>query len=471
MTDRFNKALAAVLVVWDACAVYASFLAAFYLRYHVGWFARVLPPRGPVPSLQLYRWAFLAAAAIAVAVFRAMGMYSPRRREGRLDEAYSVLIACGGSALCSMAASFLYRGASFSRPVLLMGWGIAVVVVAAGRAGIRVGERALRRRGWGEHRVAIVGTGETARAVLRRLQDHPGLGLRAVGFVRRDGQASPEHICGLPVLGTVSDIPRLRFDHDISHIFIAISQPEPGEVPQLIELCQQEDLEFVFVSDLFEAVTAPITVDHIDGLPVFTVNRRPIDGLARAVKRLIDITVSLVALILFLPLFAFIAVAIKLTSPGPVFYTQKRVSRDGRVFHLRKFRTMTVDAEKESGPVWAKPSDPRVTKIGRFLRRTSLDELPQLWCVLWGRMSLVGPRPERPVFVEEFSRTIPRYRERHRVKCGITGWAQVNGLRGDTSVEERTRYDLYYVENWSLLFDLRIMIKTIAELLFHKNAY
>jgi len=471
MTDRFNRSVGVTLMVWDAAAVYLSFLIAFWLRFHTDWMVATFPPRGAVPSLQLYRWAFLAATIIALVAFRSTGMYAPRRREGRLDEAYSVLIACCLAALLSMAASFVYRGGTFSRPVFFMGWALSIVLDTLGRAHIRAAERGLRRAGWGEHRALIVGIGETAQNVRQRLEDHPGLGLRPIGFIRREHAYAPPNIGGLPVLGAESDIPTLRREYDVSHVFIAISQAEPGEVPRLVGLCQQEGLEFLFVSDLFESVSAPISIGRIDGLPVFTVNQRPIDGLARATKRMTDIVVSLTALVLFLPVLIAISVAVKLTSPGHVFYTQKRISRDGRVFHLRKFRTMTVGAEDRSGPVWATPGDARVTRLGRILRRTSLDELPQLWCVLWGRMSLVGPRPERPVFVEEFRRSVPRYEERHRVKCGITGWAQVNGLRGDTSVEERTRYDLYYVENWSLLFDLRIMIKTIVEMLFHKNAY
>ncbi|MBC7262104.1 MAG: exopolysaccharide biosynthesis polyprenyl glycosylphosphotransferase [Chloroflexi bacterium] len=222
---------------------------------------------------------------------------------------------------------------------------------------------------------------------------------------------------------------------------------------------------------MFQIIASEISIDDLNGLPLLTVRDVALRGWRLAVKRAMDIVVSAATLILLSPLMLLIALLIKLDSPGPVFYTQERMGLDAKPFQILKFRSMRVDAEQQTGPVWATRNDPRVTRLGAFIRRYSLDELPQFINVLLGDMSLVGPRPERPVFVEQFRQIVPRYMERHKEKAGITGWAQVNGLRGDTSIVERTKYDLWYIENWSLLLDIKILIKTFFNIFRDKNAY
>jgi exopolysaccharide biosynthesis polyprenyl glycosylphosphotransferase len=231
------------------------------------------------------------------------------------------------------------------------------------------------------------------------------------------------------------------------------------------------NIEFLLVPDVVEMMTNHVLLQEIDGLPLLRIKKVPLAGWNGLLKRTIDFSFALVGLIVFAPIFLLIALLIRLDSKGKIFYKQKRVGLDGHEFDMIKFRSMREGAEKKSGPVWAQPQDDRVTRVGRFLRRFSIDELPQLWNVVKGEMSLIGPRPERPFFIEKFRGQIPRYLDRHRVKSGMTGWAQVNGLRGQAPIEERTEYDIYYIENWSLAFDVKIILKTLWTVILGKDSY
>jgi len=238
---------------------------------------------------------------------------------------------------------------------------------------------------------------------------------------------------------------------------------------ELIKECSDFNVDFTIIPGIYSVLTTRLRVEVLEGIPMIGIKETPLQGVNLWVKRLEDIIISSFLLLITFPLFLLIALLIKITSRGPVFYRQERVGLDGKPFVMLKFRTMKMDAEKETGPVWATPDDPRRTKVGKILRKLSLDELPQLINVVKGEMSLVGPRPERPYFVEKFKEMIPEYMARHRIKAGITGWAQVNGLRGNTPLEERIKYDLYYLENWSLWFDLKILFLTLFT--FHREAY
>jgi Undecaprenyl-phosphate glucose phosphotransferase len=240
---------------------------------------------------------------------------------------------------------------------------------------------------------------------------------------------------------------------------------------ELIDATSRVMVDVKVVPDLLQVITLRARLEDLDGVPVINVNDAPLQGVNAAIKRLIDIGISSIALIVFAMPLAVVALLVRMTSRGPVFYRQERMGLDGKSFSIVKFRSMYDDAERESGPVWAVPGDPRVTPIGRFLRRSSVDELPQLWNVLRGDMSIVGPRPERPHFVEQFRHRFPQYMLRHKVKAGLTGWAQVNGWRGNTPLEKRIEYDLYYIENWSVRLDLKIMWLTLLRGFFHRHAY
>src|ERR1035437_468864 len=285
------------------------------------------------------------------------------------------------------------------------------------------------------------------------------MGYRAVGFVGETADVSIAH--GLPVLGTLDAIGAIVASHQIDDVVVAMHGLSEQQLFELVTQCSNEKVNIKVFPNLFQFMTSGVNIGDLNGLPLISVKDVALRGWNLTLKRGMDLVGSTAALVILSPIMLAIAFLIKLTSPdGPVFLIQERVGLDGRPFPIIKFRTMQPDAEKDTGAVWATPDDPRRTRIGSFLRKYSIDESPQFINVLIGDMSLVGPRPERPVFVETFRRTIPRYFDRHREKAGLTGWAQVNGLRGNTSIEERTAYDLWYVENWSLWLDIKICLKT-----------
>jgi Undecaprenyl-phosphate glucose phosphotransferase len=276
---------------------------------------------------------------------------------------------------------------------------------------------------------------------------------------------------GAPVLGATDDIPRLIKTHRLDEVIIAMPDASHQEILSIIARCEGEKVTVKVFPDVFQIMASEVSIGDLNGLPLLTVRDIALSGWRLTLKRAVDIVGSAAALILISPLMTLVTILIKLDSPGPVFYAQERMGLDANPFMMLKFRSMKPDAEAETGPVWATEDDPRKTRIGAFIRRFSIDEFPQFINVLVGDMSLVGPRPERPVFVEQFKKSIPRYMDRHKEKAGITGWAQINGLRGDTSIIERTKYDLWYIENWSLLLDFKIMVRTILNFFNDKHAY
>jgi Undecaprenyl-phosphate glucose phosphotransferase len=304
--------------------------------------------------------------------------------------------------------------------------------------------------------------------ILQKIRYLPGLGYEVMGFVDDGDQ---EAVMGIPVLGRIADLPTLIDEHSIDEVIIALPESSHEEILTIISLCERGKVTIKVYPDVFQIMAAQVTIGDLGGLPLLTVRDIALRGWRLTLKRAVDLIGSAIGLVLLSPLMMLVAVLIKLGSPGPVFYTQVRMGLDARPFWVIKFRSMRTDAEAETGPIWATKDDPRRTRLGAFIRRFSIDEWPQFINVLLGEMSLVGPRPERPVFVEQFKRSIPRYMDRHREKAGLTGWAQVNGLRGDTSIAERTKYDLWYIENWSLLLDFKIILKTIFNTFTSKNAY
>ncbi len=299
----------------------------------------------------------------------------------------------------------------------------------------------------------------------------PALGLELVGFVDDDIDKGGEVVSGLSVEGSIGELAQLIPQKNVDLIILVSSAFSHRKILEILQALDEVDVEIQMSAGLFEMVTSRVAVRDIGGVPLLYLTKIRLKGLNLLVKTIFDFIFALVSIILFLPIMLVITILIKITSPGPVLYKQLRVGRDGRVFEMYKFRTMVRNAEESTGPVWAQKEDPRCTPVGGFLRRFSLDELPQLINVLKGDMSLVGPRPERPVFVESFHNSVPRYMARHRIKAGITGWAQVNGLRGNTSLEERVKYDNFYIENWSLLLDIEILIRTLFRVFKEENAY
>jgi Undecaprenyl-phosphate glucose phosphotransferase len=346
-----------------------------------------------------------------------------------------------------------------------------VVLTYASRELVREVLERRWRAGIGLKRILIAGSGELGRLVADKILEHRELGYQIIGFV--DLKASGDHLGyrGLPLLGTIDEASEIAVRESIDHLYVALPPEQHVQMLELIESTSRECVDVKVVPDLLQVIALRARLEDLDGVPVININDVPLQGLNTIVKRGLDVVLSAGALaLLTLPL-AIIAFVVRITSNGPVFYRQERTGLDGKSFTIVKFRSMYDNAERETGPVWTKPDDPRVTPLGRFLRRSNIDELPQLWNVLRGDMSIVGPRPERPHFVEQFRHRIPSYMLRHKVKAGLTGWAQVNGWRGNTPLEKRIEYDLYYIENWSVRLDLKIMWLTLVKGFFHKHAY
>jgi exopolysaccharide biosynthesis polyprenyl glycosylphosphotransferase len=359
--------------------------------------------------------------------------------------------------------------ADFSRLVIGLAVGCVVFLVLLERYILFRVEWNVSRHCGAFHNVIILGTDSVAAHLARTLKREAMLRLQVVGFLRTDlSEADPE-IPPAKIRGTVEELRSLIQAQSIRQVILADSRLGHDKIVDILLLCERNLITFNMVPDLFRIMTSSMDVQSLDDIPLLGSSRWPLDHFwNRAMKRMEDIAGAIVGLILSAPVIAIAAILIKRESPGPVFYVQERCGERGRPFRLFKLRTMRPDAETQTGPVWATPNDPRTTRIGAFLRGHNLDELPQLWNVLQGDMSLVGPRPERPHFVNKFREDIDRYMSRHVARPGMTGWAQVNGLRGNTSIQERIKYDLYYLENWSLALDFKILLRTV---LARDNAY
>ena len=462
--------VATVQLLLDVTLIAGAFLLAYQLD-------TTLTSTGFIPpSGKTYLVMLAVVVAMTLVSFNVAGLYTLKRGVGRVDEFAKICSALSVGVVLAIAANSFLLGSQFvySRQLLLSGWALAIVAVAAGRLLYSGLIGALRRHGVNAERAVIVGMGAPARTVLETVRRSPHLGYRVVGFVADDGDeaAGAREFCGLPVLGTTDTLSAILRRERVDEVLIALAGASQARLVGLVDRCTEDPVSITIYPDTFQLITNnELSIGDLGGLPMVQVRSIALRGWNRVLKRGLDIVVALGVLVLTAPLLVALAALVKLTSPGPVFLVQERVGRDGKPFWCLKFRTMREDAEAASGPVWTRPNDPRRTKLGAFMRRFSLDEFPQFINVLLGEMSVVGPRPERPVFVDRFTQSVPRYARRHREKTGITGWAQVNGLRGDTSIEERTRYDLYYVENWSLFFDVKIIAKTIILIFRDRNAY
>jgi len=454
MLRRQSEIFRTVLLLADLCLVFLSWLAAFSIRFDSGLpVPRGVPPTEPylaVLPLLLVAWAW---------VFRSRGLYAPRRTDSLLSEIGAVVAGATTVVVLLVVATFFARSYFFSRGVILLFWALSIASVSTFRWIAREALFALHRRGRHLSSVLVVGAGALAEQVIERVQSHPEAGLRIVGALGSDPRIP--RVRGVPVVGDYDQIRKCLALSGASQVVLALPREDADELERILAVLEEELVDVRLVPDLLHIATLRSSVEDFDGLPVISLRDSPLVGWAAIQKRLFDIVVSGALLVVFAPVLGAIALAIRLRDGAPTLYVQDRMGLDGRVFRMLKFRTMVHDAESD-GPVWAPRSqDPRTTSIGGFLRRSGLDELPQLWNVLVGDMSLVGPRPERPIFIEQFRREVPGYMLRHKVKAGLTGWAQVHRWRGDTSLHERIEHDLYYIRNWSLGLDLRILLMTL----------
>jgi exopolysaccharide biosynthesis polyprenyl glycosylphosphotransferase len=454
MTDKSKVLFAVLLVIIDVMMMVLAFVFSYYLRL---WTEHLVP--GDIGSLSNYLRVLAIQVLTLVGVFFFAKLYHRQRGLSHVDEFYSVFVAVSVGAIMSVAFSsvLIRNGPDYSRRMIVFHWAFTIVLVTLGRLLYGRLTWSIHSRGIGGARVLIVGTGETGRMVLRAIQRSPGLGYEVVGMVTQDSQSAE---LGVPVLGTTDELPSLIESESIDEVIIALPEATSAEILPMISDCHRAKVATKVYPSVFQLITSDLSIGHLGGLPLLTVRDTVLRGWRLTLKRAMDVVGSAVALVILSPLMLIVAFLIKLDSAGSAFYTQERMGLDEKPFQMIKFRSMKEGAEDETGPVWAVKEDPRRTRLGALIRRFSLDELPQFINVFLGEMSLVGPRPERPVFVEQFKQIIPRYVERHQEKAGLTGWAQVNGLRGDTSIVERTKFDLYYIENWSIFFDLKILIRT-----------
>jgi Undecaprenyl-phosphate glucose phosphotransferase len=476
MVKRYNRLLITFYVVSDALLGLSAFVLAYTIRFHTN----LIPITKGVPPLRQYINLLPFIAVLVPLGFHLQSLYRLRRGRSRVDDFFAVFVGSILAVVFGIIATLYVqtyispndRGAfEVSQAV----WGLFLILNVAFTFALRELVRVALERRWraglGLKRILIAGSGELGRLVADKIIEHRELGYQIVGFV--DNRAVGDHLGyrGLPLLGTIDEAAPIALRESIDHLYIALPPDQHLQMIELIEATSRECIDVKVVPDLLQVIALRARLEDLDGVPVINVNDVPLQGFNSVVKRGIDVAISAVALlILALPL-ALVSALVRLTSKGPIFYHQERMGLDGKSFTIVKFRSMSDHAERETGPVWTQRDDPRVTAFGRFLRRSNIDELPQLWNVLRGDMSIVGPRPERPHFVEQFKHRIPQYMLRHKVKAGLTGWAQVNGWRGDTALEKRIEYDLYYIENWSVSLDLKIMWLTLTKTFFHKHAY
>ena len=477
MVKRYNRLLVAFYVVTDALLAMWAFVLAYGVRFESG----LIPVPKGYPPIEQYLHVLPFVAVLVPLAFQIQGVYRLRRGRSRVDDFFAVLI---GSILAVVlgVVSTLYVQAYFASDaarstgayqVSQLVWALFLAFTVIFTYGSRETVRELLERRWragiGLKRVLIAGAGDLGRLVADRILQHRELGYQVVGFV--DDRAGGDHIGyrGLPLLGTLGEMPEIAQRERIDHLYVALALDEHVKLLELMDAANREFVDVKVVPDLLQFIALRARLEDLDGLPVINVNDVPLQGVNAWVKRALDIALSAAALLVLAIPMAVIALLVRWTSPGAVFYRQERMGLDGRAFTVFKIRSMVQHAEDSSGPVWARDDDPRTTPMGRWLRRFDLDELPQFWNVLKGDMSIVGPRPERPFFVEQFKHRIPQYMLRHKVKAGITGWAQVNGWRGNTSLEKRIEYDLYYIENWSVTLDIKIMWLTLVRGLFQRS--
>lgn len=466
MKVRYRKtSFALSLLITDIFLMLASLKAAFWIRFKSGFFST---PLG-IPDYHVYAQTFSLIVILMVIFFKVFGLYKEEKIIVFTDEVAMILKAVTTTMLIFLVFSFFYRDFSFSRSYLITAWVLIPCVITLSRSTLGYAYAYYRRNSGKFSEIILAGASHDAARFGIRVKREPRFCAKVIGIFD-DGYTKDQYYKGIPVLGKISDIPDyLQKNENVNELVVTADNLDHKRIMELMTLCDKYLVVFKWAADILDFMATRMIVRYEMGLPLLSHREPPMmEWENRVLKRTADIILTAFGLILLMPFLLAVAVIVKLDSKGPVFYKQDRVGEDGKVFHIYKFRTMKTDAEAETGPVWAREHDDRRTRIGGFLRKFNIDELPQLWNVLRGDMSLVGPRPERPHFVGQFKEDIPKYMVRHRIKSGLTGWAQVHGLRGNTSIQERTKYDLYYIENWSVLLDIKILFMTVFAF---KNAY
>ena len=448
--------LITLAVLCDLCFIATAIVIAYWLRFESGWLDALALHKGGTPPFIDYLRLIPVTAIIWLLTLKGFKLYRPENNATL--SAFWALCKASCIALIATLATlfFVYHHDAYSRWVMLLATGFSLVWLFLGRLVLYRFRQAVQAQGVGVSRVALVGYDERSEKIINALNHKPNSGYKLVGIIDANVEKNRS-----PYLGKSEEILEIVQTYRLDMLFIASPTVPNDAILQILHACEGIPVQINVLPELSEFISGGTAVTFFDGIPVLQLRETPMQGVSGIIKRLIDIVFSFFALIVLSPLMVTIAAAIRLTSPGKAIFRQERVGRAGKRFNIYKFRSMRIDAEENVGHTWAKNDDPRQTALGKFLRRWSLDELPQFFNVLRGDMSLVGPRPEMSGLIRTFQESIPHYLARQRVKSGMTGWAQVNGLRGNTSLEDRVNYDRYYIENWSLTLDIKIILKTL----------
>lgn len=453
-------------LIVDGIVVTLTYLLAWFIKFESG---LLLYDQG-LP-MSTYMTAMYFIVPFYLVIYSKFDLYNTRRASGRKRELLNIIKANTLGAISFMVVLFIIKQSDFSRQMIFLFWGACICAQTFMRNMIRLMFRVLWEKGYNLRYVLLVGYSNSAESYINKIISNPQWGYVIRGILDDHVERGTEYK-GIKVLGTIENLPLILPENKLDEIAITLSLGEYGHLKEIVNLCEKSGVHTKFIPDYAGIIPNRPYTEDIQGLPVINIRHVPLNNTINMVlKRFVDIVGSLAALILCSPLMITLAIIIKTTSKGPVIFSQERVGLHNKPFKMYKFRTMYVQTEEEEAKGWTTKDDPRVTKVGKFLRKTSIDELPQLLNIFFGQMSLVGPRPERPQYVEKFKEEIPRYMIKHQVRPGLTGWAQINGLRGDTSIEKRIEYDLYYIENWTMEFDIKIMFLTIFRGFINKNAY
>ena len=475
MIKRQRSGLIGLFVLSDIIGITLAFFYSYFFRFYL-YIIPVDPAKG-IPQIKQYVYVFPLFLISHLAIFYLQGFYKTRLKRTQIDDFFLIVLNTFFSILIALAVlNYLYTYSQGAAPLFRMDFKIShgflgvyfiaiVIVISVFRHQIYYMMKRRYAKGYNLKNVLIVGAGEMGKAVAQKLVNYKDLGFIVTGFLddqRKEGEEL--HVNGgIKVLGPVSALEEILEKNNISEVYVALELRNYQAILETLKTVNKYPVNIRIIPDLFHFLTLKSRIEDLDGFSVISIDEPPMRGVGLFIKRLMDRVASALLLIFLSPLLLIVALMIKFGSKGAVLYHQERIGLDGRKFTIHKFRTMITEAEKETGPVMCKPDDERITGVGRFLRKYSIDELPQLINVLKGEMSLVGPRPERPAFVDDFREKIPKYMLRHKVKSGITGWAQVHGLRQDTPIDKRLDYDFYYIQNWSLVLDLKILWRTLVK--------
>ncbi|WP_028544013.1 undecaprenyl-phosphate glucose phosphotransferase [Paenibacillus taiwanensis] len=468
MIRKNQRFLSKLYMLFDILCILVAFGAAWWVKF----ISNYLDGDSALPYSTYVMWGVIYGV-IVLAIGSMSSLYSFHRKKRFADEVIRILQTHGISLFILLGMLFFFKQIHISREFLAVFIMISAMLTVIYRYSVKVILRSARQKGFNKQFILILGAGTLGKKFYSNLRNYPEMGYDVVGFLDDQATWDVQEECKFkPILGTLNDLENLLSECLVDEVIIALPLDAHHKFASIINTCEKAGVRTLIIPDFFDYLPSRPYFDNFAGMPMINVRDIPLDVMRnRVFKRTFDIVFAILAIVITSPVLLLVSLGIKLTSPGPIIFKQERVGLNRRNFNMYKFRSMKVSSEETSDTVWTTENDPRKTRFGSFLRKTSLDELPQFFNVLFGHMSVVGPRPERPFFVEQFKEEIPKYMVKHHVRPGITGWAQSNGLRGDTSIEERIRLDIFYIENWSLLFDIKIIWKTIWNGFINKNAY